>query len=257
MSKNDMKRAGSFRPTSPVYNGVEVIEDEPEKIDLIRLLKRFLRSWKVLVILMVICGAVWGILRPGTSHTSFGARCTIYIPPYTSRMIDDRQVTVSNNTSQISNAIGLIQSKVYRDVVAQELGTDSLASYGSYSVSRTKDTELITINAVGSDEAKAEELCSAVLDVFQSSVGSSVSINSMMVVDPVTGYSNVTASSTISSIFKGMIGGFVLYCIFIVFKLFTDRTIHSKEDAEDYFDIPVLCVVPDLGKDMPQGKKRS
>lgn len=223
---------------------VQVIEDEPEQIDIIKLLKVFFRYWKLLIICMVIGGSLMGLLRPGTSSTVYGARATLYIPPYTDQEIDGRRRYISNNTSQIRNALGLIKSKVYQDLIAEELGAESLYSYGNYSVSRTEDTELIVITAYASNTEKAEELCRAVEKVFTDQVGLQVSINSMIEVDPVRSFTNITTTSTLRSILIGAIGGAILYTIFIIVRYFTDRTIGDKSEAEEYLGVPVLAVFP-------------
>lgn len=224
----------------------EVIEDEPDRIDLVHFIHLFLKHWKILVILMAVCGALLGILRPGTSSTVIGAKSTLYIPPTAYRTENGIRRPISNNVSQIENALGLITSKVYREEIAEELGTGSVSDYGSYTVTRQKDTQLITVDAVSSNTERAEELCSAVIDVLKNSVGKTVFINEMLEVDPVKGYSNITVTSTLTSVIKGALIGLVLYCIYSAYKYFTDRTFHSKQEAEDYLEVPVLCVLPEL-----------
>ncbi len=226
----------------------EVIEDEPERIDLVQIFHMFFKHWKVLLVLMAVCGVLMGVLRPGTSSTVIGARATLYIPPTVYRTVNGQRRVMSNNLSQVDNALGLITSKVYRDEIAAELGTDSISNYGSYSVTRQKDTQLITIDAVSSNGDRAEKLCTAVMNVLQNSVGKTVSISDMMVVDPVRGYSNITVTSTLTSVFRGMLIGAGLYCIYVAYKYFTDRTLHSKAEAEEYLELPVLCVLPDIEK---------
>lgn len=247
-----MKRPYPEEYQDPVYYELEDlpedndIEDEPERIDLVKIFRMFLKHWKALMVLMAVCGILMGILRPGTSNTVIGAKATLYIPPTIYRTVNGQRRMSSNNLSQIENALGLITSKVYRDEIAAELGTDSISNYGSYSVTRQKDTQLITIDVTSSSSDRAEKLCTAVMNVLQNSVGKTVSISNMMVVDPVRGYSNITVTSTLTSVFRGMLIGIAVYCCYIAFKYFTDRTLHSKEEAEEYLEIPILCVLPDL-----------
>lgn len=232
----------------------ESIEDEPERIDLLKFLKIYFREWKLLLICMAVCGALMGILRPGTSSTVHGASVTLYVPPYVYREVDGKQIRSSNSVSQIQNALGLIQSKVYRDLVAQELGADSLSGYGGYTVSRQKDTELITIRATGPNQEKAMELCSAVQTVFAEQVGKEVSINDMLEVDPVTPFSNVTATSTMRSVLVGSLMGAAFYTVYAAIKYFTDRTLSTKEEVEEYLDLPVLAVFPLIDEDGTSSK---
>lgn len=237
----------------------EVIEDEPDRIDLARFFKTYLKSWKLLVLAMVVCGALMGYLRPGTTSTVEGATATLYIPPYVYKEIDGREVRISNNTSQISNALGLIQSKVYRDLVAEQLGADSLSGYGSYSVSRQKDTEIITIRTVGRDKEKAMELCEAVKEVLTNRVGAEVSINEMLEVDPVTPYTNVTATSTMRSVMTGALIGVALYTVYAAVVYFKDRTLATREEAEQYLGLPVMAVFPIIEdhQESPSSGRRS
>lgn len=233
-------------PNPDGFEELEVIEDEPERIDLVRFFRLFLKHWKVLLVLMVVCGAVLGILRPGTSSTVIGAKSTLYVPPTVYRTENGVRRSVSNNISQIENALGLITSKVYRDQIAEKLGTENISDYGSYRVTRQKETQLITVDAVSSSPARAEQLCAAVEDVLKNSVGKTVFINDMIEVDPVRNYSNITVTSTLTSIVRGMMIGVVLYCVYATYKYFTDRTFHSKHEAEEYLETPILCVLPEL-----------
>lgn len=237
----------------------EVIEDEPDRIDLASFFKTYLRSWKLLVLAMVVCGALMGYLRPGTTSTVEGATVTLYIPPYVYKEIDGRDVRISNNTTQISNALGLIQSKVYRDLVAEQLGADSLSGYGSYSVTRQKDTEIITIRTVGSDREKAMALCTAVKEVLTNRVGTEVSINEMLEVDPVTPYTNVTVTSTIRSVVNGALMGAALYTVYAAVVYFKDRTLATREEAEQYLGLPVMAVFPIIEdhQESPSSGRRS
>ena len=244
----DHNRYYDFLPESAEIDEIEVIEDEPDRIDLLHFIHLFLKHWKVLAILMAVCGVLMGILRPGTSSTVIGARSSLYIPPTVYRTENGIRRPVSNNVSQIENALGLITSKVYRDEIAAELGTGSVSDYGSYSVTRQKDTQLITVDATSSSTERAEQLCEAVIDVLKNSVGKTVFINDMLEVDPIKGYSNITVTSTLTSVIKGALIGLVLDCVYAAYKYLTDRTFHSKQEAEEYLEVPVLCVLPELKK---------
>lgn len=222
----------------------EVIEDEPDQLDLAKFFKTYFKSWKLLILAMIICGALMGYLRPGTTSTVEGASVTLYIPPYLNKEVDGREVRVPNSTSQISNALGLIQSKVYRDQIAEHLGAESLSKFGSYDVSRQKDTEIITIRTYGSDQQKSMVLCEAVKEVLMDRVGPEVSINGMLEVDPVTPFTNVSATSTRNSVIRGALIGAALYSIYAAALYFKDRTLSSKKEAEQYLGIPVMAVFP-------------
>lgn len=222
----------------------EVIEDEPDLIDLTKFFKTYFRSWKVLLLAIIVCGALMGTLRPGTTSTVQGASVTLYVPPYLYTEVEGRQVRISNSTAQISNALGLIQSKVYQNSVAEQLGTESLHEYGSYRVERQKDTEIITIRTVGRDQEKSMALCQAVEEVLTQQVGPEVSINEWLEVDPVTPYTNVTVTSTMRSVVIGALIGVALYTVYAAVLYFKDRTLSTKEEAETYLGIPVMAVLP-------------
>lgn len=255
---SDERYASSFIEEPDIEEIDEVIEDEPEPINAMRFVRLFFKQWKILVVLMAVCGLGWGILHPGTSSTTYGAKCTVYIPSYTSKTVNGKQVVQTNNLSQVKNALGLIQSKVYRDNIAQELGTDNVGSYGSYSVSQRPDTELITINVSSRSTDDAKKLCQAVFDVFSKQIGKQLSINDMLLVDPISPYSNITATSTITSIIKGAFGGVVLYGLYSLYLFFSDRRLHSKEEVEEYLQVPVLCILPDEDhKQIEDAKKRN
>ena len=219
-------------------------QPEPEKIDIFRFLNVFRKGWKQLLILLIVCGGAMTIIRPATSTTTYGATCTLYIPPYYEKKQGETSVMVSNNLSQISNALGLIQSVVYREKIAQQLNAVSLSDFGTYSVNRKKDTEIITINANASGAKEAEQLCNAVLNEFQNGAGKSVSIESMELVNPVTPYSSITATSTLQSVVIGAAIGFVIYLCLTIFRFFHDKTLPDPREAEKYLGIPVLCVLP-------------
>lgn len=219
----------------------EPVYDEPPVLDVVYFFRLFLKRWKILVMLILISGGLMGYLRPGFSRTSWQTSITYYVPSRINVETDGKTRTVSNNVSQLSTAIQLMQTKIIRDLVDETTEEQNL---GTYSVSQSERSSLVSVTVTGASQENTEILCEAVSKVFQEDVCKSLSINEMMEVDPMTSISKVTSSSTRSSVFRGMIVGFLLYTGIVILLFLTDRTLHSREEAENYLGTIVLGVFP-------------
>lgn len=220
-------------------------QKEPEKIDIYRFFDVFRRNWKLLIILVAVCALINIIIHPATTTTVYGAKATVYIPPYTTKQVGGKPLIVTNNVSQLPNAIGLIQTKVYQDTIAQKLGVNTISDAGSYQLFRKKDTDIVEFTCTSSSLDKARELCEAVLDTFNNETIQEASMSEAVVVNPVAEYSNVTATSTFRSLVMGALAGMVLYSFYCMYRFITDKKFRSKEEAQEILELPVLSVIPE------------
>ena len=224
------------------------IEDKPWTLDLSLVIRIVKKSFVLGLCCMLIGGILTTVLRREKSTVQSLAQATLYVPPYTSRQQGNRIFVISNNLGQIENMINLLPTKKYQDIIASKLGVASVSEVGQYWVTREKDTELLTINARAENVEKAEQLCGAVLEVMKTDIGRAVSINDTVMVDSIRGKTVVNASSQIKLFIHGMEYGVVLYFVYLGFKVLTDRRFHTKKEVEEYLELPVLCVLPQMKK---------
>ena len=220
----------------------EIIEDEPDRIDVFAYFRMIKKHMGVILLLMVVCGLGLGFLRPGVQKTMFLGECTVYIPPYS--MVEDRKVY--NSTYQLYNALRLMQTQSCKDLVAEKMNVESLGEVGSFQLKRIEDTELIEIHTQSSSVELAKDLARAVAQVFVEDVGNQLGVNTIEIVDPARGFSNVVGQSTLHSVKVGCLIGFALGIFYLFVRLLFDKRLKTKEDVESYLSLPVFCVLPDM-----------
>lgn len=229
---------------------------EPEPFDLSNLALILKTEWKTGIWLIAICAVLLGILRPGTTETSYHASCTFYIPPYTQKQKDGEQRVVSNHFEQLDNAIALTGSRKYQEKIVELMQDPSGNIDGSFHFTRADKTDLVSITVQSSSLEKAESLCQAVLKVFEQETAPDVSISSIKVVNPISGYTQTQSTSTLKSVVIGALVGGVLYFFYAVIVFFMNRRFKSKQDVEKTLDIPVLVILPEMEKAVYERKKR-
>ncbi len=230
-----------------------------EEIDIKELLFEFWKN-KILIIILLIIGIVVGMLysaflvKPMYKSSTTLILTTLNSDNSTTTAITTNDITM--NQKLVSTYSELIKSKSVVKRVIEELSLniseDSLIS--SISVQAKKNTEMLEITVSYNDPNVAASIANTLANAFSGKVKEVYNIDNVSVIDiaePDGVPYNVNMLKT-TGIFA--IGALFIACVIIFIRMFFNNTIRSQEEAEKFFGLPILAVIPEV-KDCRGDKK--
>ena len=86
------------------------------------------------------------------------------------------------------------------------------------------------------------------MDVFFKETAEKLESSGIIILDEAKVSTTPITADLTQSLLKGACLGLLLSCAIIFLQFILDSHIHSKQDAEKYFNLPVLGVIPDMEK---------
>ncbi|MEI7667548.1 MAG: Wzz/FepE/Etk N-terminal domain-containing protein [Erysipelotrichaceae bacterium] len=173
---------------------------------------------------------------------TYSSSATVFIQPkvyndtvnYTELMTNERLV---NTYTQIAKSNAVIDL-VYPTFRVDELTKEGIV--GALKVASIKDTEIIKFTAVTTDPEVSARLVNKVVSVFITKISSIMELNNLSVIDQaISNPSKVGPSNALNALIGALIG-FMLAIGFVFLRFFLSNTLKSREEIENYLDIPVL-----------------
>ncbi|MCD7839263.1 MAG: Wzz/FepE/Etk N-terminal domain-containing protein [Erysipelotrichaceae bacterium] len=152
--------------------------------------------------------------------------------------------SISVNTSMINNYVELIGGTSILGEVADQLGMERSEIQNSISVSNETDTMIISISATTMDPKLSKEIVDTTIDVFYEEIKEKLDVDNMITVDKAEVPTSPSSPNFIRNVAISGLVGIVISCGYYFIKFMMDTRIHTKEEAEKYFEIPVLGVIP-------------
>lgn len=218
-------------------------ELEIDLSELIIILKENIRAIIICFIIGVLIATSITVLFMDKKYSSTSR---IYLKPAVSSTTGQIDYSsVNSNNSMVNNYIAVMKSESITSGVAQKLSIDNSVVSKGLSVSNETDTQIIVVTATTTDPELSKQIVENTVNDFFDKMQSSLSITNMEILDAAKANSNpVSPNRTLNMVIGGLLGALV--CIGYIFVTFIfDKRIKTSEEAEKYFGIPVLGVVPD------------
>jgi len=172
---------------------------------------------------------------------TYSSSATVFIQPkvyndtvnYTELMTNERLV---NTYTQIAKSNAVI------DLVAPTF-TNELSKagiIGALKVASIKDTEIIKFSATTTDPRISARLVNKVVSVFITKISSIMELNNLSIIDQAISNENKVGPSNALNAMIGALIGFMLAVGFVFLRFFLSNTLKTREEIENYLDIPVL-----------------
>ena len=122
------------------------------------------------------------------------------------------------------------------------------------SVSSVNDTGVLRITTTNEDPGVAAQITNALTDIMSERVVSIVEGSSVEIIDYAVAPKSPSSPNIMRYAMLGLIFGLVISALIVVLRTLMDYTIRGEDFLlENYKDIPVLTMVPDLNTEKHGG----
>lgn len=233
-------------------------DNEYIRIDLVKIAEGLIHRIWAIVIAMLVCGALlfsyatfWltpmyessALMYVNNSSFSVGATSFAISSSEISaaKSLVDTYLVILNTRSTLNDVIEQASLDMEYEDLLEMITADSV-----------NDTEVFSVTVTTPDPQMSEHIANTIAHVLPEKIADVVEGSSVRIVD----YAVVPSEKVSPSISKytllGLIGGFLLSCFVIIVLETLDDQIRSEEYLlENYENIPLLTVVPDLLDDKP------
>lgn len=230
-------------------------EKEIYLIDLVDLIKKVFKHLFLIIILTILFGIGSFAYSNFIVTPSYNANATMIIS--SSSKNDDQQdladidfYQIQANKALISTYSEIVKSKGIADQVIENLSLNM--GYEEFSkkvsIEPVKDTQIISVNVVDSVPARAMDIANETANIFKSSIGDIMKVDNVQILDGATIPVEPVSPNVSKNTVVGAIIGLVLGIIISMFKELYDISIKSAEEVEEYLNLPVIGVLPDVKK---------
>ena len=227
--------------------------NEYVKIDIKKIAEGMFRRLWIIILAMVVCGALLFSYASFMVTPMYEASVLMYV---NNSSFSVGATSFSITSSEISAAKSLVATylvilntrSTLNDVIAQgELDCTYGELRGMISASSVNDTEVFSVTVTNSDPQKCEHIANTIAQVLPSKIADVVEGSSVRIVDYAVVPSGKVSPSIRMYTLAGLLGGLLLSCCVIAVIEIMDSQIRSENYLlENYGDIPLLTVVPDL-----------
>lgn len=230
-------------------------EKEIYLIDLVDLIKKVFKHLFLIIILTILFGLGSFAYSNFVVTPSYNANATMIIS--SSSKNEDQQdladidfYQIQANKALISTYSEIVKSKGIADQVIKNLSLNM--GYEEFSkkvsIEPVKDTQIISVNVVDSVPARAMDIANETANIFKSSIGDIMKVDNVQILDGATIPVEPVSPNISKNTLVGAIIGFIIGIIISLFKELYDISIKSVDEVEEYLNLPVIGVLPDVKK---------
>lgn len=224
-----------------------------QEIDLIELFNNIKKHTLLIIILGLLIGGI-----------SYGISSYLLTPKYDSNatmIVSNSTNTDSQNPQQTNVELGQIQANkalisTYSEIVKSRGIADKVISnlnldmdYGEFSekvsIEPVKDTQIISVKVVDTIPERAQDIANETANIFKDSIGDIMKVDNVQILDGATLPEKPSSPNIKKNTAIGVVLGLILGVMISIFKELADTTIKSQDDINNYFDLPVIGIIPD------------
>lgn len=224
-----------------------------QEIDLIELFNNIKKHTLLIIILGLLTGGVAYGVSSFVLTPKYDSNATMIVSNSTntdSQSMEQANVELSQinaNKALISTYSEIVKSRGIADKVIQNLGLDM--DYESFSqkvsIEPVNDTQIISVKVIDTIPERAKDIANETSNIFKDSIGDIMKVDNVQILDGATLPERPSSPNIKKNTVIGVVLGLILGVMIAIFKELSDTTIKTQEDINQYFDLPVIGVVPD------------
>lgn len=227
-----------------------------QEIDLIELSKKIVKHLPMIIIFSIIIGAASFLLSKFVITPKYDSNTTMIVSNSNQNNDPNNPQTnvelgqIQANKALISTYSEIVKSKGIAERVINNLGLDmDYEEFSSkVSIEPVKDTQIISVKVVDTIPERAMDIANETANIFKSSIGEIMNVDNVQILDGAILPEEASSPNIKKNTAIGIILGLVLGVAVVLFKELADSSIKSSEEVTEYFDIPVIGIVPEQGK---------
>lgn len=236
-------------------NNVKGSKMNEKEIDLIDLVKKLAKHMSLIISLTLIFGALIFAYSRFIATPIYESNATMIISSSNQKSDKEDLANIDINQIQANKAListysEIVKSKGIADQVIKNLslnmGYDEFSK--KVSIEPVKDTQIISVNVVDSVPARAKDIANETANIFKSSIGDIMKVDNVQILDGAIIPAEPVSPNVSKNTLVGAIIGFILGIIISLFKGLYDISIKSADEVEEYLNLPVIGVLPDMKK---------
>lgn len=224
-----------------------------QEIDLIELSKKIGKHLPMIIIFSIIVGAASFLLSKFVITPKYDSNTTMIVSNSNQNNDPNNPQTnvelgqIQANKALISTYSEIVKSKGIAERVINNLGLDmDYEEFSSkVSIEPVKDTQIISVKVVDTIPERAMDIANETANIFKSSIGEIMNVDNVQILDGAILPEEASSPNIKKNTAIGIILGFVLGIAVVLFKEIADSSVKSSEEVTEYFDIPVIGIVPD------------
>lgn len=224
-----------------------------QEIDLIELSKKIGKHLPMIIIFSIILGAASFLLSKFVITPKYDSNTTMIVSNSNQNNDPNNPQTnvelgqIQANKALISTYSEIVKSKGIAERVINNLGLDmDYEEFSSkVSIEPVKDTQIISVKVVDTIPERAMDIANETANIFKSSIGEIMNVDNVQILDGAILPEEASSPNIKKNTAIGLILGFVLGVAVVLFKEIVDSSIKSSEEVTEYFDIPVIGILPD------------
>lgn len=224
-----------------------------QEIDLIELSKKIGKHLPMIIIFSIIVGAASFLLSKFVITPKYDSNTTMIVSNSNQNNDPNNPQTnvelgqIQANKALISTYSEIVKSKGIAERVIKNLGLDmDYEEFSSkVSIEPVKDTQIISVKVVDTIPERAMDIANETANIFKSSIGEIMNVDNVQILDGAILPEEASSPNVKKNTAIGIILGFVLGVAVVLFKEIADSSVKSSEEVTEYFDIPVIGIIPD------------
>ena len=218
-------------------------EIEFNLLDFFVFLKRRLR---IVIAFIVIFTLAFGVYTIYFTEAQYQSTARIMSKPvYVNDLIDFDQLNVSSSMTSVYAE--MIKGDTICSKADEQLKLPNGTAKKSLTVTKLANAQILSITAKTPSPTLSKNIVDTVLEIFYEESEKKLGSSGIVTLDEATISSAPSTLPLSENIIKGAVIGLLISCALFFLQFLLDNRLHNKADAEKFFDLPVLGVIPDVG----------
>lgn len=224
-----------------------------EEVSLKRLAEILLKKAGIIIALTLIAGIIAFVYSEMMIVPEYESSVSLYVNNDIEETVGTRVNSGDIQASQmlVDTYIVFVKSNKVLNKVSSELYDKHNLLYSAdmlrecISASSVDATEVFEVTVRDTDQEKTKLIANTIADVAPEIIQNLIDGSSVKVVDHAVLGVRVAPNVQRNMVF-GLLGGFLLSCLYVVLREIFDMRIKTEDELEQWFKIPILGVVPDI-----------